>query len=104
MRKKKIDSLISKSLALEKSGLALPLKSTENPSVKRPERKKATIMLTRDDQNHIEEILDILYQHAGERGNLSQALRIALELCPRDHKRIQKAFNTASKKDRRILG
>ena len=104
MSKKDINSLISKSLALENSGIALPLKSAGKPPVRRQERKKASILLTCDDQNHIEEILDALYQNTGDRGSLSQALRIALELCPRDPKRIEKAFNIVRKKDKRIFG
>jgi len=106
MSKKKKD--LSESLMASFSSME---KKTKNIQPK-PERtevivKKRTIRSTISYQNTEHEIADkilsLLKEHGGKRGNFSDAVKIALRLCPLNKEEILKAWKETKNEDGRII-
>ena len=91
MKPKKSDALsnmLSQSLASEsqrkpREVIALPTSGHAYPSL-----LKTTIALQAEDQRLADEVLSLLKEATGFRGGLSEAVKIAMRLCPLDKKEI----------------
>jgi hypothetical protein len=79
----------------QKAKAALPLPS-EYESL-----RKTTVTFQAEDQRLIDAILDILKNTTRHRGGYSDAVKIALRLCPLDPWKISKAFDAIRAADKR---
>ena len=63
--------------------------------------KKTTVSFQADEQLQIDKILDLLLKVRRHRGGFSDAVKIALRLCPLDGEQIGRAWDMARAEDRR---
>lgn len=69
-----------------------------NPDV---ELKRTTVVFTQVEQAQIDKILGLLLKSKRHRGGFSDAVKIALRLCPLDQEKIGQAWDEARAMDRR---
>ena len=65
------------------------------------ESKRTTVVFTAVEQAQIDKILGLLLKSKRHRGGFSDAVKIALRLCPLDHEKIGQAWDEARAMDRR---
>ena len=65
--------------------------------------KKTTVSLHSNEQDRVDEILDVLYRTKRHRGGFSDAVKIALKLCPLDPEAIAGAWEQARAQDLRTV-
>lgn len=65
--------------------------------------KKTTVSFHSSEQSQVDEILDALFRTRRHRGGFSDAIKIALRLCPLDDETIAKAWDEARAQDGRVL-
>lgn len=65
--------------------------------------KKTTVAFHSTDQDRVDAILDILLRLRRHRGGFSDAIKIALRLCPLDDAAIAEAWDQARAQDGRVL-
>ncbi|MES2704974.1 MAG: hypothetical protein V4726_00065 [Verrucomicrobiota bacterium] len=63
--------------------------------------KKTTVSFYATEQAHVDEILDMLLKSRRHRGGFSDAVKIALRLCPKTPEEIGKAWDSARAADKR---
>lgn len=63
--------------------------------------KKTTVSFYATEQAHVDEILDALLKSRRQRGGFSDAVKIALRLCPKNLEEIGRAWDSARAEDRR---
>ena len=63
--------------------------------------KKTTVSFYATEQAHVDEILDMLLKSRRHRGGFSDAVKIALRLCPKNPDEIGKAWDSARAADKR---
>lgn len=68
-----------------------------------PGVKKTTVSLHANEQDRVDEILDVLYRTKRHRGGFSDAVKIALRLCPLDPDVIAEAWEQARSQDLRTV-
>jgi hypothetical protein len=68
-----------------------------------PGVKKTTVSLHANEQDRVDEILDVLYRTKRHRGGFSDAVKIALRLCPLDPEAIADAWEQARAQDLRTV-
>lgn len=69
--------------------------------IRSDERRKYSISLYADERRIVDRIIDSVREVRGERISMSEAIRIAVQLCPDDHKRIDSSFDRVRIDDRR---
>lgn len=65
--------------------------------------KKTTVSFYAKEQEAVDNILDLLRKARRHRGGFSDAIKIALRLCPLDPEAIGKAWDEARAADKRVL-
>lgn len=65
--------------------------------------KKTTVSFHSSEQSQVDQILDALFRIRRHRGGFSDAIKIALRLCPLDDETIAKAWDEARAQDGRVL-
>lgn len=65
--------------------------------------KKTTVSFHSSEQSQVDQILDALFRTRRHRGGFSDAIKIALRLCPLDDETIAKAWDEARAQDGRVL-
>ena len=65
--------------------------------------KKTTVSFHDTEQHKVDEILDALKRSRRHRGGFSDAIKIALRLCPLDDQAIGAAWDEARAQDQRVL-
>lgn len=65
--------------------------------------KKTTVSFHDKEQDKVDEILDALKRSRRHRGGFSDAIKIALRLCPLDDQAIGAAWDEARSQDQRVL-
>lgn len=65
--------------------------------------KKTTVSFHDTEQDKVDEILDALKRSRRHRGGFSDAIKIALRLCPLDDEAIGAAWDEARSQDQRVL-
>ena len=63
--------------------------------------KKTTVSFYATEQAHVDEILDLLLKGRRHRGGFSDAVKIALRLCPKNSEDIGRAWDSARAEDKR---
>lgn len=63
--------------------------------------KKTTVSFYATEQAHVDEILDLLLKGRRHRGGFSDAVKIALRLCPKNPEDIGRAWDSARAEDKR---
>lgn len=63
--------------------------------------KKTTVSFYATEQAHVDEILDLLLKCRRHRGGFSDAVKIALRLCPKSPEEIGRAWDSARAADKR---
>jgi hypothetical protein len=63
--------------------------------------KKTTVSFYATEQAHVDQILDLLLKSRRHRGGFSDAIKIALRLCPMSAEQIGKAWDAARASDKR---
>lgn len=64
--------------------------------------KKTTVSFHASEQSQVDQILDILFRTKRHRGGFSDAIKIALRLCPLDSESIANAWEQARAQDGRV--
>jgi hypothetical protein len=82
-------------------GTRMPSQNTLPP--RPPGVKKTTVSLHANEQDRVDEILDVLYRTKRHRGGFSDAVKIALRLCPLDPEAITEAWEQARAQDLRTV-
>jgi len=93
--------------------VAAPVVETPEPEAKVEEKpakpksvgtvKKSTISLYPHELDVVDRILDQLRDEGRVRGGLTDAVRVALRLCPTDPKEVYKAWETSKQDDGRVV-
>lgn len=65
--------------------------------------KKTTVSFHSSEQSQVDQILDALFRTRRHRGGFSDAIKIALRLCPLDDETIANAWDKARAQDGRVL-
>ena len=103
MKNQKDDLAALMNASLETANQKPALPKNQKLSIKKeaPKTKRSTIAFHSADLVRIGSILDNLLDGSGKRGTLSDAVKIALALCPLDRKKITKTFEHIQGQDGR---
>jgi hypothetical protein len=77
------------------------VEATRKPASPLPALTRTTISMKATEQNRVDQILEVLRRCRRSRGGTTEAISIALRLCPLDEEQIGRAWDESRAEDRR---